>query len=98
VRPTSTRGVAREDAPLRREAGVEARVCSGTSGSVHAGSHTSLPLTMVDIRLAAERQDVPIVTHGPFVGETPADLLRVSQAYAQGRMPRVSELSKRVAH
>jgi len=156
---------AREDAPLRREAGVEARVYSGTSGSVHAGSHTYLPLTMVDIRLApnavfdqsipasyngflyplegellvgdstprrlavgqigwlervdgvsfanlrlnagdsgarvvlyaAERQNVPIVTHGPFVGETRADLLRVSQAYAQGRMPRVSELDQRVA-
>ena len=31
---------------------------------------------------AGERQDVPIVTHGPFVGETRADLLRVSHAYA----------------
>ena len=41
---------------------------------------------------AAERQNVPIVTHGPFVGETRADLVRVSRAYAEGRMPRVSEL------
>ena len=41
---------------------------------------------------AGERQNVPIVTHGPFVGETCADLVRVSQAYAQGRMPRISEL------
>jgi len=152
--------LAREDAPIRRGPGVETRVYSGTSGSVRAASHTYLPLTMMDIRLAphavfdqsvpasyngflyplegellvgsaaprrvavgqvgwldrvddvpsanlrltagdsgarlvfyaAERQDVPIVTHGPFVGETRADLLRVSQAYVQGRMPRVSEL------
>jgi redox-sensitive bicupin YhaK (pirin superfamily) len=41
---------------------------------------------------AGERQNVPIVTHGPFVGETRADLVRVSQAYIDGRMPRVSEL------
>ena len=43
---------------------------------------------------AGERQDVPIVTHGPFVGETRADLVRVSQAYLDGRMPRVSELTR----
>jgi redox-sensitive bicupin YhaK (pirin superfamily) len=154
---------ARDEAPLRRGPGVEARVYSGTSGSIQAPSHTYLPLTMVDIRLgpdavfdqavpssyngflyplegevrvdgaaghrlgvgqigwlepagdvsstnvrlvagdggarvmlyAGERQNVPIVTHGPFVGETRADLVRVSQAYAQGRMPRISELGRR---
>jgi len=42
---------------------------------------------------AGERQNVPIVTHGPFVGETRADLVRISQAYLAGKMPRVSELS-----
>jgi len=41
---------------------------------------------------AGERQNVPIVTHGPFVGETSGDLVRLSQGYAQGHMPRVSEL------
>ena len=41
---------------------------------------------------AGERQRVPIVTHGPFVGETRADLMRVSQDFIQGRLPRVSEL------
>jgi hypothetical protein len=46
---------------------------------------------------AGERQNVPIVTHGPFVGETHADLVRVSRAYTEGRMPRVSELSRRDA-
>jgi len=153
----------RDNAPVRRERGVEARVYSGTSGSVEVPSHTYLPLTMVDVRLgpnavfdqavpssyngflypldgelrvegaaghrlgvgqigwleparddastnvrlvagdtgarvmlyAGERQNVPIVTHGPFVGETRADLVRVSQAYAQGRMPRISDLAQR---
>jgi redox-sensitive bicupin YhaK (pirin superfamily) len=157
--------VERENVPVLRAPGVEARVYSGTSGSVRAGSHTNLPLTMVDIRLAphavfdqvlpasyngflylldgellagstaaqrlavgqigwlepvegagstnvrltggdnearvvlyaGERQRVPIVTHGPFVGETRADLVRVSQAYVEGRMPRVSELGRRVS-
>ena len=43
---------------------------------------------------AGERQHVPIVTHGPFVGESRADLVRVSRVYAEGRMPRVSELKE----
>ena len=150
--------LARERVPLRREPGVEARVYSGLSGGVHAPSHTYLPLTMVDVQLAAntvfeqdvpasyngflyplegevlvedpepqrlavgqigwlkfgetgttvrliagkdgarvllyagERQDVPIVTYGPFVAETRADLVRLSVAYNDGRMPKVSEL------
>jgi redox-sensitive bicupin YhaK (pirin superfamily) len=148
-----------ERVPVRREPGIEARVYSGTSGAVHAPSHTYLPLTLVDVRLgpgalfeqelpssyngflypidgeivvdgtrpqrlatgqigwlelggpsatvrltagkngsrvmlyAGERQHVPIVAHGPFVGETRADLVRMSRAYADGRMPRVSELA-----
>jgi hypothetical protein len=150
----------REHAPVRHGPGVEARVYSGQSGAVQEPSHTYLPLTMVDVRLApnavfeqdlpasyngflyplegelvihgdeprrlrvgeigwlenggpgttvrftagndgsrvmvyaGERQGVPIVTHGPFVGETRADLVRVSQAYVEGRMPRVSELRR----
>jgi redox-sensitive bicupin YhaK (pirin superfamily) len=149
-----------EKVPVRREPGIEARVYSGTSGAVYAASHTYLPLTLVDVRLAPDavfeqelptsyngflypidgeitvdgtrpqrlatgqigwlefdgssttirltartnesrvmlyagaRQNVPIVTHGPFVGETHADLVRVSRAYAEGRMPRVSELGR----
>jgi len=152
--------VPRGDAPVRQEPGVEARVYSGASGGIHVPSHTYLPMTMVDIRMAlntafeqevpssyngflypldgqlvvdgspsqrlsvgqigwlefgaasttvrltagqdgsrvilyaGERQDVPIVTHGPFVGETRADLVRVSEAYVRGRMPRVSELGR----
>ena len=152
--------VARGDAAVRREPGVEARVYSGVSGSVDGGSHLNLPLTMVDISLApnavfgqtlpasyngflyalegevvidgpvrqsvapgqlgwlargdgmssttlhliagtrgarvvlyaGERRGVPIMTNGPFVGETRADLLRVGLAYAEGLMPRLSEL------
>jgi quercetin 2,3-dioxygenase len=44
---------------------------------------------------AGERQGVPIVLHGPFVGETRADLIRVSQDFIQGRMPRLSALARR---
>ena len=153
--------LAREDAPVRRDPGVEARVYSGTSGTVHAVSRTYLPLTMVDVHLsphavfeqelpasyngflypldgdvrvasaatsvatgqiawlapgadastvvrltagehgarvvlyAGEQQRVPIVTQGPFVGESRADLLRLGQLYTQGRMPRVSQLRRR---
>jgi hypothetical protein len=42
---------------------------------------------------AGERQDVPIVTYGPFVAESRIDLVRLSEAYGQGHMPRVSELN-----
>ena len=149
----------REDAPVRREPGVEARVYSGSSGSARATTHTYIPMTMIDVRLdagavfhqelsgsyngfvyvlegdvetmheprriasgqvgwladagsaasatlrlrggenggrfvlyAGERQHVPIVMHGPFVGESRADLMRISRDYMEGRMPRVSQL------
>jgi redox-sensitive bicupin YhaK (pirin superfamily) len=154
--------VQRDQAQVRHEAGLEARVYSGASGGVDAPSHLYLPLTMVDVQLdpdavftqelppsyngflyplegdvlvhgteprrlsvgqigwldsgatsprvrlsagargarvmfyAGERQDVPIVTHGPFVGESRADLVRLSQAYLDHRMPRVSDLKQRV--
>ena len=42
---------------------------------------------------AGERQDVPIVLHGPFVGESRADLMRISKHYLEGAMPRISELA-----
>jgi redox-sensitive bicupin YhaK (pirin superfamily) len=149
-----------EQAPVRLESGIEARVYSGASGVVAAPSPLYLPLTMVDVRLApntafaqelpasyngflypldgdllvdgteprrlsvgqigwldsatpsstvrftagadgarvmlyaGERQNVPIVTHGPFVGESRRDLQRLSQAYLDGRMPRVSSLAR----
>ena len=45
--------VPRGRVPVRQEPGVEARVYSGTSGAVHVPWHTYLPITMVDVRLAA---------------------------------------------
>ncbi|MEP6509056.1 MAG: pirin-like C-terminal cupin domain-containing protein [Gemmatimonadales bacterium] len=42
---------------------------------------------------AGERQNVPIVMHGPFVGESRKDLMRLSQLYFDGKMPRMSELA-----
>jgi redox-sensitive bicupin YhaK (pirin superfamily) len=43
---------------------------------------------------AGERQNVPIVLHGPFVGETRADLMRLSKLYVDRKMPRISELAR----
>jgi redox-sensitive bicupin YhaK (pirin superfamily) len=63
----------------------------GPATTVRLTAGTSRSRVMV---YAGERQNVPIVAHGPFVGETRADLARVSRAYAEGRMPRVSELRR----
>jgi redox-sensitive bicupin YhaK (pirin superfamily) len=41
---------------------------------------------------AGERQGVPIVMHGPFVGESREDIVRLSNLYRRGEMPRISEL------
>lgn len=41
---------------------------------------------------AGEPQQVPLVTRGPFVGETHADLLRASREYAAGQFVRMSAL------
>ena len=153
--------IARDAVPLRGEDGAEARVYSGSSGSVRATTHNYVPVTLIDLRLqpgarfdqelpdtyngflyvldggvavgsqrtrllagqvgwradppsktshqssvrivagaegarvvlyAGERQDVPIVMHGPFVAENRADLMRLSRLYLEGKMPRISEL------
>jgi redox-sensitive bicupin YhaK (pirin superfamily) len=42
---------------------------------------------------AGERQGVPIVMHGPFVGENREDIKRLSDLYRSGKMPRISELA-----
>jgi len=44
------------------------------------------------ILYAGERQDVPIVMHGPFVGESREDIVRLSRAYREEKLPRISEL------
>jgi redox-sensitive bicupin YhaK (pirin superfamily) len=157
--------IARDAAPLRGESGAEARVYSGSSGSVRATTHNYVPVTLIDLRLqpgarfdqdlpdsyngflyvlegdvfigeqrtrltvsqvgwlaeappnasgvsslrmvagkngarlilyAGERQRVPIVMHGPFVGENRADIMRLSRAYLEGKLPRISELAQNV--
>ena len=153
--------VARGDAPVRREPGVEVRVYSGSSGEARASTRNHVPVTLADLSLerraaieqdlpasyngfvyvlegsihagdddtwlvagqvgwlnrgvgagasslrlvageagaravlyAGEPTDVPIVMRGPFVGETRADLVRVSSDYRAGRFPRMSELAR----
>ena len=44
---------------------------------------------------AGEPQHRPIAMHGPFVGETRADLMRVSRDYMDGRFERVSTLMRK---
>jgi redox-sensitive bicupin YhaK (pirin superfamily) len=44
---------------------------------------------------AGEPQNRPIAMHGPFVGETRADLMRVSRDYIDGRFERVSNLMRK---
>jgi redox-sensitive bicupin YhaK (pirin superfamily) len=43
---------------------------------------------------AGERQGIPLVLHGPFVGESRQDIMRLSQLYTTGKMPRISELER----
>jgi redox-sensitive bicupin YhaK (pirin superfamily) len=154
--------ITRDAAPLRREPGAEARVYSGTSGSVRATVHNYVPVTLVDLWLqpgarfeqelpdsyngflyvvgggvsvgeartqlatgqvgwlaapsnasavsavriiagddgarlliyAGERQGIPIMMHGPFVGESRADIMRLSRQYLDGKMPRISEIDE----
>jgi redox-sensitive bicupin YhaK (pirin superfamily) len=155
--------ITRDDASVRREPGVEARVYSGESGSTRGTAHNYVPVTLIDLQLqpgarfdqelpdsyngflyvldgsvsvgvdrtrlsagqvgwlagslvstsnggavritagddgarlvlyAGERQGVPIVMHGPFVGESRDDIRRLSRLYAEGKMPRISELAE----
>jgi redox-sensitive bicupin YhaK (pirin superfamily) len=154
--------IKRDAVPVVRKDGVEARLYSGSSGSLRSATHNHVPVTLLDVRLepgatfeqelpnsyngvvfvldgdasvgkdatrvqegqvawlddasaessaesvlritagdfgarvmiyAGERQNVPIVMHGPFVGESRKDLMRLSQLYLDGKMPRMSELS-----
>src|SRR5207237_146276 len=145
--------IARADAPVRHEPGVDVRVYSGSSGDARAPTRNYVPVTLADIALdsgatveqdlpasyngfvyvlegavragdgdtplgtgqvgwmdrasgassvlrltagdagarvvlyAGEPTNVPIVMHGPFVGETRADLVRVSNDYIARKFP-----------
>jgi quercetin 2,3-dioxygenase len=147
--------------PVRREPGVEARVYSGTSGDARAGTRNHVPVTLVEIRMAAgaafaqelpasyngfvyvidgavrigadgmplETAGVgwldrpagdgssvltmaageagarlvlyagqptgdPIVSHGPFIGDSRDDIVRLYQEYRAGQFTRMSEFAR----
>lgn len=68
-------------------------------GEIDSASAAALRITAGErgarlVLYAGERQGVPIVMHGPFVGETRADLMRLSKKYVEGKMPRISELAQ----
>ena len=59
--------VKRDDAPVRREHGIEARVYSGDAGDLRARRRHHVPVTMVDITLSAGAtfaQDLPASYNG----------------------------------
>ena len=152
----------RHDAiPVRREPGVAARVYSGVSGDQRASTRNHVPVTLVEIRMAAgasfsqellasyngfvyvidgavrigaddslletagvgwlDRPDEdgpslltmvagdsgarlvlyagqptadPIVSHGPFIGESRSDIVRLYNEYRTGQFARMSELAR----
>jgi len=70
---------------------AEGQSASATNLRLTAGKHGARVMLY-----AGQRQGVPIVMHGPFVGETRADLMRLSKIYVDGKMPRISELPANV--
>jgi quercetin 2,3-dioxygenase len=150
------------EVPVRREAGAEARLYSGTTGGQRSPTRNHVPVTLVDIHLepgavleqelpasyngfvypiegevrvgadharlgvgqvgwldrpktggesvlriaagegaarvmlyAGQPTGDPIVTQGPFVGDTRQDITRVYREYLAGSFPRMSELAAR---
>jgi hypothetical protein len=145
--------------PVRREAGTEIRVYSGSSGSLRSGTRNHVPVTMVEIGLephawtqqaipnshngfafvingsveigetvlkagqvgwlerpsgngtrvvrvvagesgarlvlyTGQPQGEPIVSYGPFIGDTKQDIARLFTEYQGGLLPRLSELKR----
>jgi quercetin 2,3-dioxygenase len=148
--------IKRDSAPVRREAGVEIRLYSGSTGDLISTTKNRVPITVLDVRLengamveqalpttynaflyvlegearigeartplrptqvgwldrpplgdrsvvtmanegpqpmrllfyAGERQNIPIVSHGPFIGDTPEDIARSFERYRAGTFRR----------
>jgi redox-sensitive bicupin YhaK (pirin superfamily) len=43
---------------------------------------------------AAQPHNVPVVSHGPFIGDTMEDIVRLYKEYRNGEMPHLSTLPK----
>jgi redox-sensitive bicupin YhaK (pirin superfamily) len=69
-------------------AGALANTSNGGSLRVIAGDDGARV-----VLYAGERQGVPIQMHGPFVGENRADIMRLSRAYLDGKLPLMSQLA-----
>lgn len=152
--------IKRDEAPVRREAGVQVRVYSGQSGELRSATRNRVPVTLLDVRLepgasfrqalpasyngfvyvidgvaqlgpagalrrsltpeqvgwldrpteldtetelelgndghepvrllfyAGERQHVSLVSYGPFIGDTKADIVRSIERYQAGTFQR----------
>lgn len=44
------------------------------------------------ILYAAEPHHVPVVNHGPFIGDSPEDIVRLYKDYQEGRLPHLNDL------
>ena len=69
----------------------DATRAEGTSALHHATTGDDGARAML---YAAPPLGEPIATHGPFVGGSRADLMRVSQDYVNGRFVRMSDLAR----
>ena len=41
---------------------------------------------------AGQPHQAPIVSHGPFIGDTQEDIVRLYREYRQGKMPHLNEI------
>jgi redox-sensitive bicupin YhaK (pirin superfamily) len=73
-------------------AGALVNTSNGGAAHITAGDHGARVMLY-----AGERQGVPLVMHGPFVGESRDDIRRLSRLYTEGKMPRISELAGSVS-
>lgn len=61
---------------------------TGTSSiTLHTGDHAARVLLY-----AGRPHGAPIVSHGPFIGDTQADIMRLYQEFRQGKMPHLNDL------
>lgn len=58
-----------------------------SSITLHATTDTRVML------YAGQPHGAPIVSHGPFIGDTQADIMRLYQEYRQGKMPHLNDLA-----
>ncbi|HEY0977123.1 MAG TPA: pirin-like C-terminal cupin domain-containing protein [Flavobacteriales bacterium] len=80
-------------------AGTELRTDQAGWLDAHSAEDTSAITlrAITDARVllyAARPHGAPIVSHGPFIGDSQADIMRLYQEYRQGKMPHLNDLAQ----